>query len=60
MLESLPQIAFTLNEDGIVDFVNGKWYDYSILRKIFPKPILMMTIFRKNLNDAEKRKIPGS
>ncbi|WP_288375854.1 response regulator, partial [uncultured Chryseobacterium sp.] len=29
MLESLPQIAFTLNEAGNVDFVNGKWYEYS-------------------------------
>ena len=25
MLESLPQIAFTFNEAGIIDFVNGKW-----------------------------------
>lgn len=37
MLESLPQIAFTLNEDGIVDFVNGKWYDYSHSEKNFPE-----------------------
>lgn len=37
MLESLPQIAFTLNEDGIVDFVNGKWYQYSETEKNFPE-----------------------
>ncbi|AYZ12548.1 response regulator [Chryseobacterium arthrosphaerae] len=37
MLESLPQIAFTLNEDGIVDFVNGKWYQYSDAEQNFPE-----------------------
>ncbi|MFY1046010.1 response regulator [Chryseobacterium sp. GP-SGM7] len=37
MLESLPQIAFTLNEQGIVDFVNGKWYEYSISDTSFPE-----------------------
>ncbi len=37
MLESLPQIAFTLNEEGIVDFVNGKWYQYSDSEKSFPE-----------------------
>ena len=37
MLESLPQIAFTLNEDGIVDFVNGKWYQYSENEQNFPE-----------------------
>ncbi|AZA80182.1 response regulator [Chryseobacterium sp. G0186] len=37
MLESLPQIAFTLNEDGIVDFVNGKWYQYSDVEQVFPE-----------------------
>lgn len=37
MLESLPQIAFTLNEDGVVDFVNCKWYQYSQSAKQFPE-----------------------
>lgn len=37
MLESLPQIAFTLNHDGIVDFVNGKWYEYSVSDTRFPE-----------------------
>jgi len=37
MLEALPQIAFTLNGDGIVDFVNGRWYEYSASEKEFPE-----------------------
>lgn len=37
MLESLPQIAFTLNEEGVVDFVNCKWYQYSQSAKQFPE-----------------------
>lgn len=37
MLESLPQIAFTLNEQGIVDFVNAKWYEYSHSDTVFPE-----------------------
>lgn len=37
MLESLPQIAFTLNEKGIVDFVNVKWYQYSDSEQNFPE-----------------------
>ena len=37
MLESLPQIAFTLNEDGTVDFVNCKWHEYSDTETEFPE-----------------------
>jgi len=37
MLESLPQIAFTLNDEGIVDFVNCKWFDYSASEHEFPE-----------------------
>ena len=37
MLESLPQIAFTLNEKGIVDFVNVKWYQYSNSEQNLPE-----------------------
>ncbi|MGO4708685.1 response regulator [Chryseobacterium sp. 2TAF14] len=37
MLESLPQIAFTINEQGTVDFVNGKWYEYSRSDTSFPE-----------------------
>lgn len=40
MLEGLPQIAFTLNEEGIVDFVNGRWYQYSSSDKDFPETYL--------------------
>lgn len=36
MLEGLPQIAFTLNGDGVVDFVNGRWKQYSD-HKSFPE-----------------------
>ncbi|UZT98730.1 response regulator [Chryseobacterium fluminis] len=37
MLESLPQIAFTLNEEGVVDFVNAKWHEYSDSEQEFPE-----------------------
>lgn len=37
MLESLPQIAFTLNQNGEVDFVNAKWHQYSDSEKDFPE-----------------------
>ncbi|WP_374461621.1 ATP-binding protein [Chryseobacterium taeanense] len=37
MLESLPQIAFTLTKEGVVDFVNCKWYQYSKSAKQFPE-----------------------
>jgi DNA-binding response OmpR family regulator len=37
MLESLPQIAFTLTKEGVVDFVNCKWYQYCKSAKQFPE-----------------------
>lgn len=37
MLEALPQIAFTLDGNGSVTFVNSKWYDYSASEKVFPE-----------------------
>lgn len=37
MLESLPQIAFTINQEGMIDFVNGKWYEYSVSDTSFPE-----------------------
>lgn len=37
MLEALPQIAFTLNANGAVTFVNSKWYDYSASEQVFPE-----------------------
>lgn len=36
MLEALPQIAFTLNQDGVVNFVNRKWFEYSFSDQEFP------------------------
>lgn len=37
MLESLPQIAFTLNGDGEIEFVNAKWHEYSDSETNFPE-----------------------
>lgn len=37
MLEALPQIAFTLNQDGVVNFVNKNWFDYSSSDQVFPE-----------------------
>lgn len=37
MLESLPQIAFTLNEEGNIEFVNFKWHEYSNSEIDFPE-----------------------
>ncbi|WP_379963178.1 ATP-binding protein [Epilithonimonas sp. UC225_85] len=37
MLEALPQIAFTLDEKGTVNFVNSKWYEYSASNHDFPE-----------------------
>lgn len=37
MLEALPQIAFTLTSDGHIDFVNGRWYQYSASEQQFPE-----------------------
>lgn len=37
MLEALPQIAFTLDGNGIVTFVNSKWYEYSASEYVFPE-----------------------
>lgn len=37
MLEGLPQIAFTLDENGTIDFVNKRWYEYSDSLEKFPE-----------------------
>lgn len=37
MLEALPQIAFTLDANGKVTFVNSKWFDYSLKNNNFPE-----------------------
>jgi signal transduction histidine kinase/CheY-like chemotaxis protein len=36
MLESIPQIAFTATADGVIDFVNEHWYQYTSSTKSFP------------------------
>lgn len=37
MLEALPQIAFALTNEGKIDFVNARWYQYSSSDQQFPK-----------------------
>lgn len=36
VMESLPQIAFTVNKEGEIDYVNEKWYEYSEKKGSFP------------------------
>ena len=36
ILESLPQIAFKINDLGEINFVNKQWYEYSTSAKVFP------------------------
>jgi len=36
-LESIPQIAFTAKNDGVIEFVNKHWYDYSRRQEDFPE-----------------------
>ncbi|WP_312789342.1 ATP-binding protein [Sphingobacterium sp.] len=36
LLESLPQIAFTCDPRGQINFVNGQWFQYSDDAKAFP------------------------
>ena len=37
MLEALPQIAFTLSNNGEIEFVNRRWFQYSTSDKSFPE-----------------------
>jgi len=37
VLESIPQIAFTLNKAGDVEYINKKWIDYIGNVKVFPE-----------------------
>uniref|UniRef100_A0AAU6WJU0 Uncharacterized protein n=1 Tax=Chryseobacterium endophyticum TaxID=1854762 RepID=A0AAU6WJU0_9FLAO len=59
MLESLPQIAFTLNENGIVDFVNVKWYEYSDSEKHFPETHPDDFNITEELERCRKKKEPS-
>lgn len=36
ILESLPQIAFTVSAKGEIEYVNELWYNYSSEKKVFP------------------------
>lgn len=36
VLESIPQIAFTLNEHGQIEYVNQYWYRFSPDKSLFP------------------------
>ncbi|MBC7425587.1 MAG: response regulator [Bacteroidia bacterium] len=38
VMESLPQIAFSLNANGQIDYVNKKWDDYASAYNTFPEP----------------------
>jgi len=35
-LESLPQVAFTSDPEGNIEFVNKQWFRYSLSAKVFP------------------------
>ncbi|MCL7986968.1 response regulator [Sphingobacterium sp. lm-10] len=37
ILESLPQIAFMADASGEIEFVNNKWFNYSVTSKLFPE-----------------------
>ncbi len=37
ILESLPQIAFTIKNNGEIEYVNKRWYDYSPAQRQFPE-----------------------
>jgi len=37
ILESIPQIAFTANAAGIIEYVNKQWYIYSDHKNTFPE-----------------------
>ena len=36
ILESIPQLAFTANAAGNIEYVNAQWYTYSDFKKEFP------------------------
>ena len=37
VLESLPEIAFTIKDDGEIEYANKRWYDYSSSLQAFPE-----------------------
>jgi signal transduction histidine kinase/CheY-like chemotaxis protein len=36
VLESLPQMSFVLSSEGILEYVNNKWFKHSASAKVFP------------------------
>lgn len=36
VMESMPLIAFTVNKNGQIDYVNEQWYEFSALPDVFP------------------------
>jgi len=36
ILESIPQIAFTTNAEGKIEFVNEQWLNYAPSKQEFP------------------------
>lgn len=55
MLQALPQIAFTLNENAEVDFVNCKWYEYSESTQQFPETHPEDKNIRTEFEECRKR-----
>ncbi len=37
VMESLPLIAFTINTEGVIEYVNEHWYKYSNEKTVFPE-----------------------
>lgn len=48
ILESIPQIAFTANADGTIEYVNKQWQDYAPDKNQFPET------YKNDINIAEK------
>lgn len=58
MLEALPQIAFTLDHNGHVTFVNARWFDYSTDSTVFPETHVDDKDIRKEFERSQKKQAP--
>ncbi len=38
VMEALPQVAFTMDKLGDIQYVNEKWYEYAVVKTSFPAP----------------------
>lgn len=58
VMESLPQIAFTLDKDGAIQYVNEKWHEYSDQKVNFPEShnddADVITSWKKSLQEGEE------